>query len=169
MLGKRFLTLGLMSTFGPTLHADWKITTVVRSGHGQSVQTEYFKGALRRIDQLDDIQGHHSESIVVLDFNRLRQTVWNTNLQDYVVVRMSRSATSQPIGPELVIQRVTVDTGERRNFFGRVARHLITEETRANSGSNASTTPPGTKIDGWYVDSELLPREKRGTVVHVLA
>src|SRR5260370_1226328 len=93
MLSKGFCTLGLMATLAPTLHADWKITTVVRSGHGQSVQTEYFKGALRRIDQFDDIQGHHSESIMVLDFNRLRQTVWNTNQQDYVVVRMRRSAT----------------------------------------------------------------------------
>jgi hypothetical protein len=169
MLSKGFCTLGLMATLAPTLHADWKITTVVRSAHGQSVQTEYFKGALRRIDQFDDIQGHHSESIIVLDFNRLRQTVWNTNLQDYVVVRMSRSATSQPIGPELVIQRATVDTGERRDFFGRVARHLITEETLTNRGSNAPTTDSTTKIDGWYVDSELLPREKRGTAVHVLA
>ena len=169
MLSKGFCTLGLMATLGSSLHADWKITTVVRSGHDQSVQTEYFKGALRRIDQLDDIQGRHSESIVVLDFDRLRQTVWNTNLQDYVVVRMRRSATPRPIGPELVIQRVTIDTGERRNIFGRVARHLITEETRTTGGSNESPTDSRTKIDGWYVDSELLPREKRGAAVHVLA
>jgi hypothetical protein len=169
MLRKGLLTLGLMATLRPALHADWKITTVVRSGHDQSVQTEYFKGALRRIDQLDDIQGRHSESIVVLDFDRLRQKVWNTNLQDYVVVRMRRSATPRPIGPELVIERVTVDTGERKSFFGRIARYLITEEARFNGGSNGSTTDSKTKVDGWYIDSEWLPQEKRGTVVHVLS
>src|SRR6266851_1833528 len=154
MLRKGFCTLGLMATIGAPLHADWKITTVVRSGHGQSVQTEYFKGGLRRVDQLNDMQGRHSESIAVLDFDRLRQTVWTTNLQEYAVVRMTRSTTSLPVGPEIVIERVTVDTGERREFFGRVARHLITEETRTNGGSNGSTDLR-TKIDGWYVDSEF--------------
>jgi hypothetical protein len=168
MLRKFFYTLGLMTAFGARSGADWKITTVIQSGHGQSVLTEYFKGALRRMDQFDDIQGRHSESIEVLDFDRLRQTVWNTNLQEYAVIRMRRGTTSQSLGPDLVIDKVTVDTGERRNFFGRLARHLITEETRTNRGANGPADSKA-RIDGWYIDSELLPREKRGTVVHVLA
>jgi hypothetical protein len=58
---------------------------------------------------------------------------------------------------------VTVDTGERRTFFGRTARHLITCETRR--GPIDSTT----ELDGWHVDSELLPAEKRGAAVYMLA
>ncbi len=167
MFRQGFYMLGVMAAFGATLQADWKITTVVRSAHGQSVETEYFKGGLRRIDQLNDIQGRHGESIVVLDFDRLRQTVWNANLQQFIVIRMGRGTRLQPVGPELIIERVTVDTGERRDVFGRIARHLITQETRTSSSNGF--TDSKTNIDGWYVDSELLPREKRGTVVHVLS
>lgn len=77
--------------------------------------------------------------------------------------RIRRGNTPQSTGLELVIERATVDTGERRDFFGRVARHLITHETRSNAGWSGSG-----EIDGWYVDSEFLPREKRGTVVALL-
>lgn len=156
-----------MATLGVPVHADWKITTVMRFQDGQSVQTEYFKGGLKRVDEVNDVNGGHHEAITVLDMNRLRQTVWNTNLQEYMVARMRRGIPLPPTGPEIVIERATVDTGERKNLFGRVARHLVTHERRRNAGA-IGLADSETEIDGWYVDSDLLPREKRGTAFHVL-
>ena len=167
MVRQGFYLLGVIAAFGATLQADWKITTVARSAGGQSVETEYFKGGLRRIDQFSDIQGRHSESIVVLDFDRLRQTVWNANLQQFVVIRMKRSIGPQPAGPELIIERTTLDTGERRRVSGLIARRLITQETW--TGGPKGLTDSKTNIDGWYVDSALLPQGKRGAVVAVLS
>jgi hypothetical protein len=145
-----------MATLGAPLHADWKITTVVRFKNGQSVQTEYFKGGLKRVDEVNDIYGGHQESITVLDMNRLRQTLWNPHLQEYMVVRMRRGIPLPPTGPEIVIERATVDTGERKNLFGRVARHLILHERHKDAGA-IGLPDTETEIDGWYVDSDLLP------------
>lgn len=63
MIRQGLSMLGMIAAFGAPLPAGWKITTVVRSEYGQSVQTEYFKGGLRGIDQRNDIQGHPASTI----------------------------------------------------------------------------------------------------------
>lgn len=147
------------------LSADWKIRTVTSTSHGKSESTEYFKDGLRRIEQRRDFRSAVQWPTMVFDLNRRREVIWDTNLHQYVVLRLRQNATNrQSLGREMVINRVTVDTGERRTLFGRVARHLLTEETLDN-GQAASASRDRTKIDGWYIDSEFLPREKRGTVV----
>ncbi len=71
--------------------------------------------------------------------------------------------------PTLRIETTTVDTGERREFFGRIARHvIITRKQIPLEGSHSE--PQETVADGWYIDfdSELscdskLSRKKRAT------
>lgn len=154
MLLKRICTLGLIASFGALLHADWKITTAVESRFGRYVQTEYFKGRLDRVDS--------GESTSVMDFEHLRQTLWNSHLQEYAVVRLRQGVATPPVGPQIVIDRVTVDTGERKAILGRLARHLITEETRTSGDPNTSLVKSHAKIDTWYVDAEQLPAARRG-------
>jgi hypothetical protein len=53
------------------------------------------------------------------------------------------------------VESKTVDTGERKVFFGRSARHLITTTERADANSRG-----GEEIfDGWYIDHELPDRK----------
>ena len=126
---------------------------------------------MRRTDRIDDISGQRSESIVVLDFTRFRQTVWNADRREYIVHRMNRSAPTVPSpAHQLVLDRVTKDTGDRRVFFGRVARHLVTQETLRDTSFSKDALPTRkTDKDGWYVDSDSLPRWVRGRSVHFLA
>lgn len=53
--------------------------------------------------------------------------------------------------PTFVIETTTVDTGERKDFFGFDARHVIV--TRSESPLEGGTRPPSeTVTDGWYID-----------------
>jgi hypothetical protein len=68
---------------------------------------------------------------------------------------------SVPAGPVITIDRATTDTGERRTFFGRTARHLITRERSSQSDGE-------TLIDGWYIDLDGLPSTRREAVLVAL-
>jgi hypothetical protein len=53
---------------------------------------------------------------------------------------------------EVRVESRTVDTGERKEFFGHSAKHLITTIKRAADGSASGGEEI---IDGWYIDHEL--------------
>ena len=53
--------------------------------------------------------------------------------------------------PTLRIETTTVDTGERKEFFGHIARHvIITRKQIPLEGSHSE--PQETVTDGWYID-----------------
>jgi hypothetical protein len=134
MRRKRLCTLGLLVSLGSPLWADWKITTVIKSTQWQSVETEYYKGAVHRTDWSDQDGNHkHAE---VLDLSNRRLTVWDFDSRRYAVHQFNSprpAAKPLPAGPVITIDRATTDTGERRAFFGLTARHLITHERAADS------------------------------------
>ena len=141
----------LMAAPGTALNADWKIVT--RTGDTSIV--EYFKGALVRADSPPAFTS-------VSDFDHRRNVNWRNDLRQYVVVEWSpepqRDSSS---GPVITIEKNTTDTGERKQFFGRTARHLVTHMTRSDG--------PDTLIDGWYVDAPGLPQLRAsGNAVAVL-
>ena len=160
-----FCTLGLTAALAGPVRAGWKITTRTDTESVHSILTEYFDGGLRRTEQTDS-NGHRY--ITILDFNHPRQILLNLDLQQYVVIRLTRRYEGFTLSPEtIVIDQVTTDTGERRTIFGRTARHLLTRETSHVEGGGIG--PPEKQIDGWYVDADTLPHEKRGGFVHFLA
>lgn len=53
--------------------------------------------------------------------------------------------------PTVTIERHTVDTGERKEFFGYVARHVITT-TKNIPHEGSQTQPSETLQDGWFID-----------------
>ena len=129
---------------GSVLYGDWKIVTRI----GNSSVTEFFKGALIRQDYLPAYTS-------VLDFDHRRQVNWRSDLRQYVIVEWPPEYQSDsPSRPVITIERNTTDTGERKQFFGRTARHLVTRVTRSDG--------PETMIDGWYIDAQGLPKWKNG-------
>ena len=77
--------------------------------------------------------------------------------------------------PTVTVERHTVDTGDRKEFFGYLARHVIT--TTKNIPHQGSRTQPSETVqDGWFIDlkarksciTDLLPAEKSGGYVAVL-
>lgn len=147
---------GLVVAVSVPVLAGWKITTQTNAASDRSVVTEYFSGGLQRTDYSDP-QGQRQ--VTVLDFDRARQTIWNENSKQYMVVRLNRRIDPLPLSQEVtVIDQATADTGERRTIFGRTARHLLTREISEVDGNVQSVK----RTDGWYVDADTLPREKRG-------
>jgi hypothetical protein len=56
-------------------------------------------------------------------------------------------------GGTLTINVETIDTGERRQIFGRTARHIIRREKRI-AGPGACGRSGESESDGWYTDLE---------------
>ena len=141
----------LMAALGSALRADWKIVTRT----GDSSVVEYFKGALMRTDSSPAYTS-------VLDLDHRRQVSWRSDLRQYVLVESLPEYKSDSSGPVVTVERNTTETGERRQFFGRTARHFVTHITRSDG--------PDTVTDGWYVDAPRLPSLKRasGNTVAVL-
>lgn len=64
------------------------------------------------------------------------------------------TAKELPPKPTLLIETTTVDTGERRQFFGHTARHVIvTRKQTPLEGSHEDLQESIT--DGWYIDLDV--------------
>ncbi|MGC1108009.1 MAG: hypothetical protein WA876_15885 [Candidatus Acidiferrales bacterium] len=71
--------------------------------------------------------------------------------------------------PTLRIETSTLDTGDRRDFFGHTARHVIT--TRRQIPLEGSTSNPQEMVtDGWYIDLDTNiscdPKRLSGKAAH---
>jgi len=160
--------LGVVMTLESSMQADWKITTVSTTSAGRQIETEYFKDGLNRRDFHDGVNGP-LRAVFVIDYKNLRDTSWDMKARQYMVQRLQRGLRYEGVsGPVIVIDIETTDTGERRTMFGHAARHLITTERR-HPGTGAGTDQRESRTDGWYIDAESLPAEKRGGFVDVLA
>ena len=64
---------------------------------------------------------------------------------------LSKANMSQSREPTLRIQTTTLDTGERKEFFGHTARHVIITRKQIPLERSGSE-PQETVTDGWYID-----------------
>jgi len=64
---------------------------------------------------------------------------------------LSKADMSQPREPTLRIETTTVDTGERKEFFGHTARHVIITRKQIPL-ERSHSEPQETVTDGWYID-----------------
>jgi hypothetical protein len=122
---------------------------------------QYRQGMMRREDSLDtpttasisDIANCETRTGFVIDLDA-------HEYRNYKVVRFAsggqRGEYLKKTGKTAVqVESKTVDTGERKVFFGRSARHLITTTKLADANSRG-----GEEIfDGWYIDHELADRK----------
>jgi hypothetical protein len=62
--------------------------------------------------------------------------------------------------PTLRIEVKTTDTGERKELFGHIARHVITTRTQTPIAGSHSE-PQESVTDGWYIDSKDIDLHQR--------
>jgi hypothetical protein len=121
-------------------------------------------GGAKRADGSSDVRyGPHIASITRCDLGQMLEL--NLDAREYRAVPYppspftkeqmeARGITPQsgvPSEPTLLLETTTVDTGERREFFGHTARHVIT--TRKQTPLEGSQSQPQeTVTDGWYID-----------------
>ena len=92
----------------------------------QSIQTEYYKGALRRTDWSDK-NGKHKH-VQVFDPGNRRIIDWDFDYHQYSIHPLNPplrfpAAKPAPDSPVITIDNATTDTGEHRIFFGQTARY----------------------------------------------
>lgn len=122
-----------------------------------------------------NVKGHHraiirrkgAESVQVydLDLDAHKYVSYQTDLNGGVTGAGTRSFVGKPSGKTFVIDIDVVDTGERKEMFGHIARHLIVHEKRIGGPGNCYAGNSGSEKDGWYFDEDVLPeavRSKRG-------
>ena len=119
-------------------------------------EVQYRHGAMRRRDGLTggiaDIANCETKTGFLIDLDA-------HEYRNYKVVRFAseseRGEYLQKMGKTAVqVESKTADTGERKTFFGHVAKHLITTTNRADDKSVGGEEI----VDGWYIDHELPDR-----------
>jgi len=157
-----------------TAGQDLKLT--VRHGEGlYPIEiTEYYSGENSRLEMqissgtitgqhLAIIKGHHRAIIQRPSGNKIQVYDLDLDAREYIgsktdlpgTVTSSRPSKVKFSGRTQVINRESVDTGERREMFGFQARHIITIQKTACDPGNTSAGNREVEVDGWYVDSDI--------------
>jgi hypothetical protein len=165
-----FLTTVCCLTFlsVPQPNHDLKIVTRRSLGHDLTYNvTEYFSGSRWREDtglKMSNVNAHHLVTIVHHGDALDERFVLDLDAQEYVVYETDKNggtvgAKTPPIqysGGTLGIWIESNDTGERKQFFGYTARHIITRERRV-PGPGSCSNESELDSDGWYIDPSVLP------------
>jgi hypothetical protein len=100
------------------------------------------------------IQRGDRDRVFVLDLQAKEFLSYETATDGQDLGSRNRAAAT---GGVLQIFIDYVDTGERKELFGHMARHIVTRERRvAAQGSCAGDSESET--DGWYIDPGVLPK-----------
>lgn len=144
-----------------------KMTVRYSSVGQESEQTTYFRADARRLEFRDASGSHYGPHLAViercdlgerfglnLDQREYDSRPYPPQLPKEMLAKMSQTPPpAQPGPPTFRIEVTTIDTGERMDFFGHRARHVITTRKETPlAGSHRYAQDLVT--DGWYIDLE---------------
>ncbi len=166
----RLLSIVLLSGLSVVGRADTMMktrTVITDSDEKSNVENpkvtrnvQYRQGNMRREDSLsaearpsiEQIANCETKTGFLIDPNAHKYR--NYNLPRFAT-EAQRDEYLQKTGKTAIqVESKTVDTGERRVFFGHSARHLITTTKRADENGQGGEEI----VDGWYIDHELPDR-----------
>jgi hypothetical protein len=166
----------VLSTFtspGPSVNG-LKIVTRQVTGGFTDTRTEYLAPDRLRNEwrsQMRDRIGPPMATIVLKGGERNRIFVLDLDAHEYTTYETDARGGSVGIKPKPMAQSggtlqiwiENIDTGERKEIFGHMARHIITREKRV-AGPGACSKPSQSETDGWYIDGSLVPewRQQKG-------
>jgi hypothetical protein len=143
-----------------------KIVTRQVTGSYTDTRTEYLTADRLRNEwqsRMGDRMGPPMASIVqrgdrdrvfVLDLQAKEFLTYETGSDGQDLRSRNRAAAS---GGVLQIFIDYVDTGERKELFGHMARHIVTREKRV-AGHDSCAHDSESETDGWYIDAGVLPK-----------
>lgn len=165
------LLLSVLFSFGPSpAPAGLKIVTRQVTGGFTDVRTEYLTPDKLRNEwqpRTGETQGPPMASILQRgEPNRVY--VLDLQAHEYMMLQngwhgaMAGERETQPArsGGTLDISIENIDTGERKQLFGHLARHIITREKRV-AGPGACSLDSESETDGWYIDPSVIPEWRR--------
>ena len=101
------------------------------------------------------IQRGERDRVFVLDVQAKEYLTYETDNNGIDLGRRRRSVADS--GGTLQIFIENIDTGERKEIFGHLARHIVTRERRVAS-KGACSKDSESETDGWYIDPTVLPK-----------
>lgn len=166
LLGLLFLLPGQAIPQAPR-SAGIKMTVRYSYVGQESEQTTYFRADAKRQEYRNISGSHYGPHLAFIERCDLGERFGlNLDQREYdaypfppqlpkeLLARMSQTPPpAQPGPPTFRIEETTIDTGERTDFFGHQARHVIT--TRKETPLPGSHRyAQNTVTDGWYIDLE---------------
>jgi hypothetical protein len=153
-----------------------KMIVQIGSDKSESQYTSYIEADRLRTEYQNSMRGMHADGTLDVRPGPLLASItrcdlgqtFELNLEDreYVVFpnppqRLTKIefATRDLLAPRKIdsaaptvrIETTTVDTGERKELFGHLARHVITTQKQTLL-AGLHTEPQETVTDGWYID-----------------
>jgi len=143
---------------------------------GDRKRTEYQNSfGMKKADgSLQPVYGPHIASIIRCDLGQTFELNLDTHEyasapyppKPFTPEELKARGLDKPVTyaadqPTVRVETTTTDTGERKEIFGRVARHVIT--TRKHTPLEGARSGPQESItDGWYIDfSQRLPCDRK--------
>jgi hypothetical protein len=172
-----FPSLFLLALTTPILQSPESsgITITVQSGMkgNQAQRTTYIQPDRQRMEYRNSFGGRHG--IELTQGPRLARIVrcdlgqsfeLNLDAQEYtsapyppkaltpeeIKTRGLDTRIQPPATPTVRVEIKTTDTGERKEIFGRTARHVITTTTQTPLAGSHSSLQESLTDDGWYID-----------------
>jgi hypothetical protein len=154
--------------FGQSVSEDLKITIRRGTGTHSFTTTEYYSGENARSEmqfESGEIKGHHravirrrgTDSIQVYDVDLDAHEYVSYQTDMHGLAQGVKSIATKPSGKTFIIQSDTVDTGERQEILGQMARHLVTKEQLIGGPDNCYGGSSESEMDGWYIDRDAMP------------
>ena len=151
------LAASSMTSFGDTTVKTSTIVTEGAQRHQGTRYVYYRRGAMRRRDSIDR-KGMPSIATVA-NCETKNGFLTDLNAREYRTYKVVNFLSDSQLAEYLKqhpsnavpVESSTVDTGERKTFFGHSAKHLVTTIKRAPSKGNGGGEE---SIDGWYIDHE---------------
>jgi hypothetical protein len=149
-----------------SLMADTREVIKTTVGGKRMLEAQYFQGKSFRTETLSEdgatlkatIENFEHKAMYQLDMELREYMEWRAQSPDLILSLarwISRPQRPYESGKTVNIYYETVDTGERREFFGHTARHLFLRERHVAEAGACELTHQIEK-NGWY-----LPRDER--------
>ena len=142
-----------------------KIVTRQVTGSFTDTRTEYLAADRLRNEWQSQMREGNGPPMATIILRGERDRVFMLDLAARQYITYETSSRSTSVGPRtmtdsggtLEIWIENTDTGERKELFGHVARHIITREKRI-AGPGACSKPSISQTDGWYIDASVMPQ-----------
>ena len=148
-----------------------KIVTRQVTGGFTDTRTEYLTADRLRNEWQTRGGDQHAPPMASIIQRGERNRIYVLDLQahEYMTYEMDgrgirigpRNRPGESSGGTLNISIENVDTGERKEMFGYMARHIITREKRV-AEPGACSRGSESETDGWYIDSSVVPEWRQG-------
>jgi hypothetical protein len=144
---------------------DVRFKTIYTTGDQRTESLTYVKGLRERFEFQDMVLLRQHDLKRVVQISRAANTYLVAPVDSAAPAAVPAADPAAPPKPPGVVAVTTtiVDTGERKNAFGREARHVKTIIERQPSAGACDPSKQRIETDGWYIDGPKVLTTQSGS------